>query len=200
MRWSMRRGRGRRPPSPAAAERLAGAVSREVADLREGIVDDLILALLLHDDDRGFDDAGDDRIRRFHGRLEDAIAAAAVEREAEEVVAAACRRQERPPVLRALAAAGAAALALVAALSVTDDGPSAPLELAADARGAAGDAEAPGEGGVPAGTRPALERFDRGVVVDEFGTEPAVGASDGSQVLRLFDRPAGLLSDRKSVV
>lgn len=188
-----RRGTTRQPPSAVAVGRLARDVDREVADLREGLADDLILALLLLENGEPEEaghivDVGSARLRRFHDQLERSVAAAAVERDAEEILAAAEDAPgDRPPTrhpLRTFASATAAAAALVAALLVVASPPSDGPQLLAGALGD-GESEAAAD---DTGIRDALDhRFGAPADAPTASTTGLARADERMDVLRLFD-------------
>ena len=151
---------GTMPPSDAAQARFAGAMSAEVDALRTDLTDEILWSLLALDaGDVGgaasILETGTDRLGVFHLRLEDAIAAAAVEREAERVLASAEREYRRPqrsgasgPAIRVAFASVAAIAAATHLMSLPSEGGprlvAGSNEVAADDGGATRDAAAAG--------------------------------------------------------
>lgn len=202
-------------PSPAAVDRLALDVDREVQQLRSGLTDDLILALLMLEEGEPEEahrlvDVGTSRLRRFHESLERSLAAASAEREAEAVIAAAEAAQDQPEnqaqtraetraqtraqtqhdrrrPLGALTSVVVTAVAVAAALVLSMTVPPDDPRVLAGARGDV-SAEARSVDDADLADRDALDsRFAPGVARRVTRGRILAIATEGVEVLRLFD-------------
>lgn len=165
------------PPSAAATERLAGALTEQVDGLRSDLADTLALAMLLTAAGRADEasrvvESRREALRRFTARAETSLAAAMVEREAEDVLA----RTEYATAetwwlqrLRTAALATAVAAALAVAVVTVGDDPRDAQLIAGQGDATAGATAAPADDGAGATTSPAASRSGRGSAAQAGG-------------------------------